>query len=183
MYICDLDGCVFNFVKASYELHNRPYVFDEKIRYDYWHDWYDADGLPMSNTEFWGKIDAAGPDFWANIEPYEWTEELIATLVDAASKDNVPFFIATSPSKHAYSTAGKVASIQKLLGVDFRNYNITPCKWCMSGPDRVLIDDFKSNCDAFEDEKNGGGRAFLFPQPWNTDHYNIDRIQALKDWL
>lgn len=168
----DFDGVVVDFVKGAYLAHNRKHseeiVNNEVKHFDWWIDQWN-----ISNKQFWSKIDNLGSKFWSNLEPYQWFDELINLCEN--------FSIATSPSHHSSATSGKIDSIQKLLGNKFRAYHITPEKWDLGAPGRILIDDLEDNCIKFEEN---GGFSILMPQPWNKNNHLLDdRMEYVKEQL
>ena len=171
MIVFDLDGVAVNFCKAAYEIHGKTFTDDVPTKFDFFEDW------GMTAAEFWKPIDTEGANFWKRLEKFSWTEGLIAKLTSYP----VEFVVATSPSTSATCTAGKVDLIKSLFHSKFRDYCITPRKWYLSCPGRILIDDSDENCKKWEER---GGRALLFPQPWNKNSYLIDhRISWLYDAL
>lgn len=115
----------------------------------------------MTDDEFWAPINAMGPEFWSTIPPYEWVDELVGPLRKLEG-----FHIATANSRHPNSAAGKVIAIKSLFGERFRDYVITPRKWLLGAPGRLLVDDNEENCEKFSAL---GGSSILFPQPWNSN--------------
>lgn len=130
------------------------------------------EGIGISTNQFWKHVDACGIDFWANLEPYPWFEELYAELCKIQ-----PVVIATSPSLSHYAAAGKVLWLQKHLGRSFRDYIITPVKHHLSRHDAFLIDDSMEGEAAFN---RGDGNAILFPARWNRLH-EMDAMMAPAD--
>jgi hypothetical protein len=118
--------------------------------------------LGISGNEMWRPINAAGADFWANLKPLPWCTELMTACTSIA-----PTTILTSPSKDPRAAAGKTAWLQRVFGSSFRDYLIGPAKAACAHRGAVLIDDSDEGCKAFE---AAGGRAVVFPQPWNSGH-------------
>lgn len=171
MIFLDLDGVVVDFCAAAYRAHGRTCAINEPTKYDFFEDW------GMTADEFWGPIDAIGPEFWSTIPLYPWANELIGLC----GKD---FVIATTNSIHPVSASGKVSAIQSIFGERFRNYMITPRKWLLGAPGRLLIDDNEMNCEKFRDY---GGDAILFPAPWNENREFCDQRmdfvrQSIDSW-
>lgn len=171
MIVLDMDGVLVDFCRAAYEIHGKPYDGNEPTTWNFFEGW------GINEDQFWSKIDACKESFWSELREYHWARELIYTI------DEVDHFvIATKCSTSPYSSFGKVLSLQRLFGEDFRDYFITPRKELLAGPGRILIDDSDSNCTAFED---AGGAAILFPQPWNKnrDKLNIPPITYVLEKL
>ena len=79
-----------------------------------------------------------------------------------------------------------VAFLQRHFGKSFRDYFVGAPKQFCARPGAVLIDDFDDNCVAFREH---GGRAIVFPQPWNcraavagTGQVVSSIIEALRAW-
>lgn len=161
MIVLDLDGVVVNFCKAAFEIHGRPWTPEVPTKFDFFEDW------GITTDEFWKPIDKEGPIFWERLEKFPWTEGFIAKLSDYP----VDLVVATSPSLSPGCTAGKVELIKYLFHNKYRDYFIGPRKWYLSLPGRILIDDSDDNCQKWEER---GGRAILFPQPWNKNSYLIE---------
>jgi 5'(3')-deoxyribonucleotidase len=116
--------------------------------------------LGISEEKLWRKLDDAGADFWANLEPYPWANELWELCQSIA-----PSIILTSPSQDPFSLAGKLIWLNNQFGAPFRDYQMGPNKEFCARPGAVLIDDNQDNCDKFN---ANGGTAIVFPQPWNS---------------
>lgn len=131
----------------------------------------------MTEDEFWAPINAAGRDFWANLKPYPWFEE----LVDSVSAADPNFYLCTKPSSKADCLAGKLDWIHRYFGDRFRRYFFAPNKSPLAAPGRVLIDDSDENCKGF---REAGGIAWLVPQPWNAlDDINPGDLYWLDGFL
>lgn len=156
MIILDLDGTLVDFCTPAYAAHGRTCSTNEPTKYDFFEEEWG-----MTAAEFWKPIDALGPDWWRDLPYYGWAIPLFELARGCGE-----FLIATTPSRNPDSTSGKVAAIQRLAGPNFRDYCITPRKWLLAAPGRVLIDDNEENCQKFEEH---GGTSILFPQPWNAN--------------
>ena len=174
--LLDMDGVIVNFTGGLMKL------FPE-IEFDghptSW-DIHDFVGVPKD--EMWRRIDAGGADFWANLAEFPWTDEVIS-LVESTSE----WFISTSPSLDPSCSAGKLQWLHERFGRGFTNYFLGSKKWMLAKPHHVLIDDSDNNVELFRGE---GGRAILFPQPWNKNRHRIDnskvyggRVDFLRDKL
>lgn len=153
MIFLDMDGVVADFVGAACKVHGK-----EVEGVDCW-NFFEKWGI--SEDEFWEPVNAGGRDFWANLEPFPWFDELVSA-VKAADKD---FFVLTKPSRQASCLAGKLDWIHRHFGSRFRNYIFAPDKSPLAAPGRLLIDDSDDNVKGF---REAGGVAYLFPQPWNA---------------
>lgn len=138
-----------------------------------------------TTRDFWGRIDAAGREFWAELEELPWALELHETCQAIADTT-----ILTSPSLDPGCAAGKVEWLQRFRGTSFRDYLIGADKSACAKSGHVLIDDKPANCTAFEE---AGGDAVLFPARWNchADHLDdpigfvleeLDRINQQLEW-
>ena len=170
--LVDMDGVLVDFVTAALRLHDRLEVLQD------WPagEWDMSEVMGISGQEFWGPIAEAGADFWATLEPYPWCDDLFE-LVESTG----PWCILTSPSGDPFCAAGKITWLQRRFGRGFRRFLIGPPKWVCARPDQLLIDDNDTNVDRFRER---GGRAILFPQPWNRNHALVeDRMSYLEDEL
>ena len=160
MKICfvDMDGVLCDFVGSACKLFGQPELADNWPlgQYDM------GTALGCSTTDFWNRI-KDNPDFWAEMTPYPWYQELL----DMIRASGFEVFISTSPSFDPNSAKGKVAWLQKHYGKRFRNYFIGSEKFVLAGPGRILIDDSGLQVDSFQ---AAGGRGCLFPRPWNSNH-------------
>ena len=118
--------------------------------------------LGVSMDELWAAIDATGSVFWSSLRPYPWALDLWNLCESIA-----PTVVLTSPSWHPSSLSGKLEWMNEHLGRGgpFRRYLIGPEKAACAGPGKVLIDDRRKLCGDFME---AGGRALLFPRPWNA---------------
>lgn len=153
MKIClDLDGVLVDFVGGAAKI----FGYDPSVVTTW--DYYPLIGV--TESEFWRRIDEAGSDFWAHLEPYPWAMDLYDKCASIA-----PTILLTTPSKCPTSAHGKVRWMQSVFGTNFRKFLIGPSKEFCANADTVLIDDNDSNCKRFEEV---GGNAILFPRPWNA---------------
>jgi 5'(3')-deoxyribonucleotidase len=121
--------------------------------------WNMARQFGITDEEFWRAVDAGSEDFWANLRAYPWFP-----AIHEALKEQGSVYITTTPSQSPRSFAGKTRWLHGYFGRDFRDFIFTPHKHLLAAPGRVLIDDNAEMCKRFEEH---GGRAILFPQPWN----------------
>ena len=147
--LLDCDGVLADFHKGAYSAHGQEW--DNPKVWDFWHDW------PMSDTKFWNKL--RGRDFWANLEPYEWTLDLFHAL-----KALGRVTVCTAPCDDNCCASGKHDWLDKNLGIRPKDCMIGKEKYLLAGPSKLLIDDSFTNCKKFVEH---GGQAILFPQPWN----------------
>lgn len=124
-----------------------------------------ADAFGLSNNDLWAQIDRAGSRFWSELKPYGWNEELLG-ICQKIAPDGV--YIASSPSWHGSSAAGKIEWMTKHFaapGKHFREFMLGSHKHLLAHPRAILIDD---NPDKIEAWSEAGGVGVLWPQPWNT---------------
>lgn len=166
MKIClDLDGVITKFVEGAAKVIG----YDPKVvtEWDYYHL------VGETEQSFWDKIDAVSPDFWANLELYDWAYELIFLCQTYGE-----IIFLTSPSRSALSSQGKVLWMQKHFGFNFRQYLIGPKKEFCANTNTILIDDSDKNIHKFE---KAGGKTILFPQPWNANrNLTSDRMPYMR---
>lgn len=162
--LLDCDGVLADFVTASLELHGKTFEDANVDKWDYFHDW------GVTDREF---FEPMGYDFWANIEPFPWAQDLLNVL----SKHEVT--ICTAPILNPECFAAKAEWINKHFDIPFQNIMIGKKKWLMAG-NGILVDDSEKNIEKF---RAAGGRAYLFPQPYNeagkrgeTPEYFIEYI-------
>lgn len=152
--LLDMDGVCARWVKACLESHGSA-LTDADIT-----GWVRAQ-LGCSTEEMWAPVDAGGVEWWANLEPWPWFEQLWAELNRIASK----VYICTSPGSSAHGVPGKKLWLKKHLpDFDQRDAVFTSRKFLLAKPGRILVDDLMHNVGPFRAE---GGQAVLFPQYWN----------------
>jgi 5'(3')-deoxyribonucleotidase len=169
MLFLDVDGVLANFVKAACALHDKPvesvdcWGFNKK--------W------GITDEELWAPIHAAGAEWWADLEPYPWFDELVGMV----EKADPHFVICTTPSKSPSCLAGKLEWIHKHFGNGFRRYIMACDKSPLAAPGRLLIDDGDHNCEAFH---KCGGDFICLPQPWNENRANVGlRMKHVREFL
>ena len=140
--IClDVDGVLADWPGAVIALFEQ----DPDEVYDNWSVGQDIiQPMGISLNQLWRRVDAAGPAFWANLEPYPWAVDLYEFC-----KQTAPTVIATSPSQHPSSLVGKLAFLENLFGRPFRDYLMGPNKYFLARDGAVLIDDNDDNCIKF----------------------------------
>lgn len=150
--LLDMDGVAVNTNKSFLEANG----FHENYPVTKWEI---AEECGMSAKEFWGNI-AKTENLWRDAVEHTWFPELYDSL---KHRGNVTF--CTSPTLEAVCAKEKIEWLQDRFGKDFRNFIITPQKHLFAKPGSMLIDDNMDNCRIFEEH---GGKAILFPQPWNV---------------
>jgi hypothetical protein len=178
MIFVDYDSVLVSFEKAAFKLFDREYNED-----DYPEVIDIADALDVSKKEFWSAVDAAGVSFWAYLEKYEWSDNLILLVQEYCNKNNTDWRILSAPSLNSSCAAGKVESFQHHFGYHFRKYILAPAAdkplLCRSSND-ILIDDRESTILSWREQ---GGLGILFPQPWNSNRNIKNRLEFVKSEL
>lgn len=174
--LVDMDGCTTNFVSGAMRLHNKPWPYDDPVMqgpagWDIYKHW------GMSPADFWSGM---GYEFWSNLDPYPWAAELVDLAKQAVGSENVAF--CTSPAHQPGCIEGKIdwckAFFPDVPVVITRAVRGQPApKHFLAHPDVILIDDYDKNVDTFIEH---GGRAILFPMPWNTQHVQYQLGNSLE---
>lgn len=131
---------------------------------------------PWGVSEFW---DAIPSEFWGEIPRSDELAEILDVCVEAVGTYD-KIVIATSPTLDADSLGHKYRWIRNQLPVRMhREYSITPVKKHYGLiPGALLIDDRQDNCVEFQKR---GGRAIVWPKPWNQHRDIKDRIRFLRE--
>lgn len=155
----DMDGVLVDFVSTAMQVHGGKYDAAS------WpaKEWSIARVLGITEEAFWQTIDEWGRDFWEHLAEYSWA----AGLLEACSTIAASVAILSSPSRSPDCHAGKKSWMDRHC----QDYPLILCnaaqKHLLARPDRLLIDDNDDNvrrwCEA-------GGKAILFPQPWNEGY-------------
>lgn len=159
--LLDLDEVCCDFCTPAWKIHgySREQA-DELIRKT--GKYLIQDILELEDWEFWEPINSIGEDFWINLEPLEWFENLLDFVEDLVGKNN--WYIVTAPARDASCVAGKRKWIHNHLGERFDRFAITKHKQLMSTSDSVLIDDSERQIKEFQ----GPGFGQLFPHVGNS---------------
>jgi 5'(3')-deoxyribonucleotidase len=155
--LLDMDGVLADFVGGICRAHDRSNPFDDPAnrgRYEMTDIW------GISATQFWKPADE---EFWANLEPTPEASEVVRLAVETVGIDNV--CILSSPRSDPHCIPGKIRWIKRHFPELDRRYLFGPRKEFCAGLGRTLIDDYDVNVTGFY---NAGGRALLFPRPWNS---------------
>ncbi len=175
----DMDGVIVDFVGGAL----RAFGVNDN-RHDEVKTW---DGIPgvingsgvmlpghtLTDKMFWDGITACGSDFWAKLKRYD----LAGQIVDACEQTGVRVVLMSTPTRDPMSAAGKVEWINRVLPRYARHFSLTACKSDHARSNAILIDDSDKNVREF---RANGGRAFLWPQPWNDARDDGDPIDTLK---
>ncbi len=169
MIFLDLDGCIANIGQAVADIYDIKFTPELEVQYG--NTLYKLMGLE-TKKEMWDVINSI-PDFWENILPYPWCEELVDAL---QSVDEVQI-LTSSPSTDALTksnaSTGKSKWVGKYLLEKNLRVNIVHDKYLLAAPGRILIDDRERHCDLFGTH---GGESILFAQPWNDGWLGASEI-------
>lgn len=164
----DLDGVIVDFIGGVLALHElrAPNIKHEDITS------YGCIVRKLgfqSEAEFWDETDT--PKFWTELQ---FTPEAGTLLAFLKTYDVT---LLTSPSHKA--AGPKQTWIRYSLPEFFKRgkYLIGPDKAAVAGHGKLLIDDSEENCERWV--KNGG-KAILFPRPWNNLRYK-DPLEYVID--
>jgi len=146
----DLDGVMVDWYGGAANLIGDPNIFRDIYLTD-----PDARSKAVNliqQHDVWPKINSEGPEWWANLNPLPWAEELWLTMKKmgkvcvCTSSGNLKKYASTASA----SSAGKCLWMSKHLPQEDRNhFAICPRKHLLAHPDAVLIDDFKRNTREF----------------------------------
>jgi hypothetical protein len=131
-----------------------------------------AMGMPQS--QFWNAIEAAGEDFWTELEYLPWAADLLRLL------DGLDWRIVTSlPPKAKLSCYfGKLRWLDAHFNGQFSRCHLLHDKHLLARFGTVLIDDNPENVERFRAE---GGDGIVFPSRGNLFYeYANDPVAYLK---
>lgn len=179
--ILDMDGVLSNLVASVVDVFDIPESAREFVdrwrrkfagRYELLPRIYEAIRQDVRPREFtaddlWNAVRAKGIDFWKEIAPYPWADDLWRGC-EAIAGDQV--FIVSEPMPTGDSVAGKALWLDEEFSIGPDRYMLGARKDLLAAPDRILVDDSDKNVAAF---RAVGGHAILFPQPWNSNHERI----------
>ena len=167
--LCDMDGVLSWFGMAAARACGRPdRDGSHPETYHMEADW------GLSAKDFWAKIDSKGEVFWSYMLPCPWAEDVWTLCKKYADR----VVILTSPPRAPHAWAGKVAWLQRMFGVEFRDMALVPAghKNLLAKKNTLLLDDHEENCDRFI---AAGGDALLWPASYNRNR----GIQEPLAWL
>jgi 5'(3')-deoxyribonucleotidase len=164
----DMDGVIVDWLQGVRNFfHNEWYPTQWAIPYDL---------FGCDEKLFWQLLD--NTQWWANLP---WTEDgkRIWSLVEPFK----PCILTHGRVPH--SNAGKVEWLHRELPDvvhDGRFLLSGTRKDLVARPGAVLIDDAEHNCEAWE---AAGGRAILYPRPWNANKdipYPLAYLRGMLSW-
>ena len=134
--------------------------------------------LGISLDAFWQKLNAAGNEFWEDLEPQPWADELLELVIDKSGGD---WLIASTPGYSSDCYIGKTDWLKNFFGYKFNRFAVFPYKEMLANKKTVLIDDQEDNILKFSKE---GGRSILFPTLGNVLHrYRLNPMPFVKERL
>lgn len=163
----DLHGVLADFTSATCALFKKPIATADK--WSYYENWN------ISENAFWKKIESK-EDFWLNLEPLPWLEELLTILKEYPETDSIT--ILTAPPRDPRC---RVQTLQWVEQQDcLKNLPIIfdADKAKYASPTAFLIDDGLHNIDSWSLSPTYG--SFLFPQKWNGGDSRRWRKQLLN---
>ena len=159
--LLDMDGVMVNFLDAFLAM------LDSKVKQEEITQWDFCAQLGLTEKQFWDKIEFAGAGFWATLPKYPWSDELFKALGDY----DITYL--TNPGNSEAALCGKLRWVRKYHGEN-QSVIFSREKELLAGCGNILIDDREDTCKAFE---RFGGKAILFPQPWNSNRkFTSDRV-------
>ncbi len=169
MIFLDMDGVIANIGEAVARIYDIKLT--PELEAEYGNTLYKLMGLE-TKQELWDVINAI-PDFWEDIPPYPWCEELVDVLQSAGEVQILTSSPKTDALTKSNASTGKARWVGKHLLEKKLRVNIVHDKYLMGGQGRVLIDDREKHCDSFTEH---GGMSILFRQPWNSGWLNAYEI-------
>lgn len=157
LLLLDLDGILVDLQRALLKLLKANHSYDEICYYEFF------------DTEYphWRALTST-PEFWATLPKTPEFEELV-TGIQNIVKHPSNLVICTHAVRVSGCTEGKYEWIARNLGKSFaKNVMVTNCKYA-AAKGNVLVDDADHNVDNF---RKWGGKACLFPRPWNRRHHD-----------
>lgn len=169
----DMDGVLVDFMSGALQLATDNDILATGLVYGGW--WPRGKKTPtaalgIDSDTFWNKLNMFGPLFWASLDWCPWGKELLASL----QGEDFEVVLLSSPVGGANSVCGKQLWIERELGIEFHNYIFTSRKELLASPKAFLLDDHEENVNTFQ---RAGGKAMLFPQPWNM----VGRVPSTSD--
>ena len=172
----DMDGVCVDFIGAAMSAQG----YDAETLLQRWHKEHPGSLFPeplsdKSATEFFTHKNLHTSEFWRNLTPYPWFDELYAEL---SRLGHVVFL--TAPTGEPGCVAGKHEWLIHKFGSDFHEFIFTRHKNRLAHPNAYLVDDMPFNIEPFN-QRNGVG--VLFPQIWNDLHHVDDPLTHVIEGL
>ena len=169
----DMDGVTANFMKSACRILNEPYpATEENLVYDW---------LFVKHGREKCHALIRGHDFWAHLEKYPWTDELI-DIVDTESRGNWMFL--TKPMKDPWCYSGKMEWVMRNYKRHWNRVTIIPQPKSLlaSSKKDVLIDDHPKNISEWNEAGGTGVRWVELGDKFNPDEARI-RLDNLRKTL
>lgn len=171
--LLDQDGIIADFVGQSCLTLKRDYPYRTPEAMGCW----EIEKLfGLTAREFWKAIDSS-ETFWSAMPKTPDADELVQLAIDLVGVANVG--IATA----AHLTPNVILGKRKWIAKYYPRFSdriiIGRAKEFMGGPNRLLIDDKDSNCEAF---RKAGGHAILVPRHWNSAHTDAHAPLTRVKW-
>lgn len=154
----DLDGVLSNLMKSVIN------IFGENRNKEVY---YLHESYGLSEERFWELIYDYDENFWFNIEPYEWADDIYRKV----SKYDV--YILSSPAPHYQCFSNKFKWVCKYFPDLYKKCYFVNKKEFLAKPDSLLVDDNDDNIEKFIEN---GGHGILFPQDWNKNRDIVDKM-------
>lgn len=152
----DMDGIVADFVLSACRLHNRMDLYGSWPK----GEWDMATVFGQSDSVMWGLINKT-EGFWSNLEKTHDADDIYKICEQQEAELN----FLSSPA-FAHSACEKLEWADKY----YKGLPTILCRQkyriCASEYD-FLVDDSDKNVELW---RGVGGRAFLYPRPWNAAH-------------
>ena len=174
--LLDMDGCLVDFLGGAKAFHKKEYKghpFNPDTQTEQT-SWNIEPVWKMPAPKIW---DPLGYEFWFNLKPLPWFEEIVSLLEARVGEKHI--CLLTSPIKTHGAIDGKMDWIRKYLPQYRRRFLVGPAKEFCASPRHALVDDHNVNIENFKD---AGGHTFLFPAPWNR-RFKEHPVQAMQEWL
>ena len=165
----DMDGVCVDFLGAAMSAQG----YDPNDYLKRWKEEHPGSLFPeplmnKSPIEFFTHRNLQTKEFWANLVPYPWFDQLFEEL------DRLGHVIfLTAPTGAPGCVSGKQEWLIEHFGSDFHDFIFTRHKNRLAHPNAYLVDDMPFNINPFN-QRNGVG--VLFPQIWNELSHVENRV-------
>ncbi len=158
--LLDMDGVICNFIEGLIETHRWP------ISHDSYSSWNHHRTFGLSDEDMWAPTNDG--KWWTQLNEYPWAKRLLQELMKLGE-----VVFCTSPNRDATCPSQKVEWLRSKGFMWERgiNYQIGKQKELNAKSGAILIDDSDDNVKKYRDH---GGKAILFPMPWNENRHVLD---------
>jgi len=163
----DVDGVLADFNTGAANACGIP------IQPDTFHTWDWFEKHDISVSQFWTAIEDT-PEFWLKLETYEWAWQLVDLCEQYAT-----VIFCTQPGRCHTGASQKIDWLRRNGLMLDRDNDYIVCgdfKHLLARSGGILIDDKPKNVLRFT---KAGGKALLFPQPWNSNGIETSAEQKL----